>query len=94
MGQNFHFNLSVGDIKAIKKDEAAGQRVFLVLVCGEETICPVSSDDLLIVASSSPSGGQQVWVTAEAGKFMRFGKGKYQIAKTIPHNSYPLAVLR
>jgi hypothetical protein len=93
-GPSFQFSLSTDDVKVIKKDEAAGHRVFVVLVCGKETICPVSSTDLWVVACDTATGAQQIWVRADDGKSMRFGKGGYELTKTIPHNSFPNVVLR
>jgi hypothetical protein len=92
-GPEFVFNLSDSDVAAIREDEAAGHNVFLVLVCSDVTICAVVSDDLWVVADEAPNANQQVWVQAEPGKSMRFGKGQHQLERTIPHNSFPTVVL-
>ena len=92
-GPIFRFSLSPGDATAIRQDEDSGHRVFLVLVCGKSTVCPVASTDLWIVADRTPGGIQQLWVEANAGKSMRFGKGDAMLSHTIPHNAFPAALL-
>lgn len=92
-GPDYRFNLSVADVAAIKKDQSDGHRVYLVLVCGDETICALPADDVWIVAESHPNGNQQVWVRAETGKSMRFGRGQSQLNRAIAHNSFPTVVL-
>ncbi len=92
-GPDYWFNLSRDDVSAIKKDQADGHRVFAVLVCGSETVCAIPADELWTVADQNPNGNQQVWVRADPGKSMRFGRGQHQVARAIPHKSFPEVVL-
>lgn len=92
-GPEYRFSLSPDDIDAMKKDGASGHRVFGVFVCGDATICAVESDDMWNVVEENPTTNQQVWIAAEPGKSMRFGRGRYELTRTIPHNGYPAVVL-
>lgn len=92
-GPEYRFTLSAADLAAISRDRASGHRVFAVFVCGEETICAISSEDFFTIVDATASGSQQVRVTSEEGKSMRFGRGRNKPVRTVPHNSYPNAVL-
>lgn len=92
-GPEFKFNLSADDLDCIRADEDKGHAVFLVLVCSDKSICPVSSDELWNVVDRTTTAPKQVWVTWPRGASMRFGCGSFQLAKTIPHNSFPKRVL-
>jgi hypothetical protein len=92
-GPDYRFTLSKEEVAAIRKDQAGGHSVFAVLVCGAETICAVSADQLWTVADKKPKGSQQVWVRSYAGKSMRFGGRQDELPHVIPHNSFPRVVL-
>lgn len=92
-GPEFKFNLSPDDLDSIRADEDKGHAVFLVLVCGEESICPVPASELWNVVDRTTTAPKQVWVTWPNGGSMRFGCGSHELTKTIPHNSFPKQVL-
>lgn len=92
-GPEYFFTLSADDVSSIRDDETGGHRVFLVMVCGEDTVCAVPSPDLWVLADKNTQASQQVWVRSYPGKSMRFGRGGHELVHTIPHSGFPAVVL-
>lgn len=73
-------------IRSILESEA---QVFVCLVCGEETVCALSSDELKSVIDVSATDAQWVRVEFPAGGSCRVKGSSGEMKRKVPHNSFP-----
>jgi hypothetical protein len=90
MGPDFRFTLSPDDMAWIRfVDEDHTYEVFVVLVCGHDSICAVNVEELDAVLATDETKSQQIWVRSEPSKSMRFGGPNGALSRTIPHSRFP-----
>ena len=87
----WQFTFNESDLKSIREDIAVdGIRFFACLVCGTETVCLLTEQQLSIVIGLDAEDAQ--WVRVEdpsPGKSMRVKGSTGKLEKTIPHNAFP-----
>lgn len=85
----WRFTFSPEDVESINDDIEADQNSFLCLVCGYDTICVLSSDQIEEVLDLESDESQWVSVQYPQGGSMRV-RGSYgDIDNTIRHNAFP-----
>lgn len=95
-GPTWQFTFNYDDVAHIWYDAAdhPDSLIHIVLVCGSETICPLSLDDLwTVVDADETEASQAVIVSAPSGKSMRVKGPHGQLLHTVPHNAFPGCVL-
>jgi len=90
----WQFGFTQPEIRAIR-DDHKGQKgkTFVVLVCGPETICPLTRDELFSVIDQNATGQQAMRVEFKQGQSMRVTGPLGRLKGTIPHNAFPRKIL-
>jgi hypothetical protein len=92
--QRRQFTFSRDELRAINDDLTRFPgRLFVGLVCGDETICVLDETELTAVID--PTSNQPQWITVESppGCSMRVWGSIGDPARTLPHNRYPRVLL-
>ena len=91
-GPNWQFKFSPDEARRIQVDaeEHPDARVFVVLVCGDHTVCLLSADDLWsILDRNDRDDTQTVRVSAPQGRSMEVSGPLGGLGRTVRHNSFP-----
>jgi len=82
----WQFTFQPDELRAIL---AAAPKAFVMLACGQVTICPLSRSELSEAIDLKSSGAQTITVEFPKGGSLRVRGSVGSVSKTIPHNAFP-----
>jgi len=82
----WQFTFQPDDLKSIR---AAGEKTFVMLVCGRVTVCALTLEELNEVIDLKSAAAQSVTINVPAGGSCHVKGTKGAMSKTIPHSSFP-----
>jgi len=89
-GPKWTFTYSLDDIRCIRDATISSLKVFIVLTCGQETICALSEDQFKqILNIDNPTAQQQITVTVPKGGGCHVNGSNGKLKGVVTHNSYP-----
>ena len=85
------FKFKHSELQMIKHDLEVAPHVFLCLVCGEETICALNTEEFsqVINVNAPDSESQSIIVDAPEAVSMRVRGSAGRLGRTLAHNSFP-----
>lgn len=84
----WQFTFNEDDLLTLQADIASGFTTFLVLVCGEKTICLLNQEEMVKLIDLEAE--RQQWIRVDIPKASMAVKGSAgSLARKIPHNSFP-----
>ncbi|MBB5174547.1 hypothetical protein [Texcoconibacillus texcoconensis] len=83
------FQFESHTLEAIQSDINAPARVFLCLVCGEETVCALDFQEFSNLVELTSTERQVINVEVPPGGSMHVTGSLGELGKTIRHNSFP-----
>jgi hypothetical protein len=84
----WNFSIHSNELQAIAEDMKVSAKVFLCLVCGEETICALNVQEITTLVDLN-SERQFINVTVPPGGSIRVSGSNGELTKKIKHNSFP-----
>jgi hypothetical protein len=84
----WNFSLHRNELQAISDDHESSAKVFLCLVCGEETICALNYQEITTLVDLE-SERQEIYISVPPGGSIWVSGSKGDLPKTIRHNSFP-----
>ncbi|MFU8805278.1 MAG: hypothetical protein ACNA8W_15805, partial [Bradymonadaceae bacterium] len=91
-GEEHGFTFRSEDLEVMVNDiEANGLKAFLVLVCGDETVCCLDEKEISKVLDVRNGDGRQHWirVLSPEGKSMRVNGSNGELGWTVAHSRFP-----
>lgn len=85
----WQFAFRQDDVETIGSDIEADQISFLCLVCGYNTICILTADDIEELLDLESDENQWVRVEYPAGSSMRVRGSEGELIHTVRHNAFP-----
>jgi hypothetical protein len=82
------FSLHSNELQAIIDDIESSTKVFLCLVCGQETICALNVQEITTLIDLN-SKRQFINVTVATGGSIHVSGSNGDLTRTIKHNSFP-----
>lgn len=82
----WQFTFQPDDLNEIRK---AGQKTFAMLVCGKETVCALTLDEIGQVLDLDSINAQSITVEIPKGGSCHVKGTTGKLTKTIPHNAFP-----
>lgn len=91
MDANRHqFTFTPADVQDIRAARQVAAKLFIVLVCGETTICCMSYEEWSAMLDDSATGQQCIYVSNEKGKQLRVsGTKNSKTPALVPRNVFP-----
>lgn len=84
----WQFTFQVDDLQTLRSDIASGFKTFAVLVCGQDTICLLSEEELREVIDLDAA--TQQWIRVSVPKAsMRVNGSSGTLKHAIKHNGFP-----
>jgi len=83
------FTLQPDDIDTVIGDISSDQQSFLCLICGETTICILTTEEFEQIIDTSENKAQWVKVDCPPGSGMRVSGTAGSIRSIIAHNAFP-----
>lgn len=83
----WQFTANASDLEIMHEDINSGDRFFLCLVCGLDTVCLLDCDqvqELLDISSRD-----QQWMRVKNTGSLRAWSARTELARVIPHNAFP-----
>lgn len=88
MNSPWSFSIHRSEIQAIAEDIESSAKVFLCLVCGQETICALNAKEITSLIDLH-SDRQVINVSVPQGGSIHVSGSKGELPRTIKHNSFP-----
>lgn len=85
----WNFKFSYSELQSIQRDMEYTDRVFLCLVCGQETICALNIQEFSNLVDVSSSESQSIIIEVPAGGSMHVKGTVGKLSNTLPHNAFP-----
>jgi len=83
------FTFQPKDLAAIASASDAKDKVFVCLVCGHQTICALTEGEIVQVLDLKSAKQQTVTVEVPKGGSCHVRGSNGDLARTVPHNSFP-----
>jgi len=83
----WQFTVNRSDLEVIRGDMDSGDRFFLCLVCGLNTICILNSPQLKEILDLASA--KQQWIKVKNTGSLRVWGKLTTLRATIPHNAFP-----
>ncbi|MCG5541894.1 MULTISPECIES: hypothetical protein [unclassified Halorhodospira] len=83
------FNFQPDHLEPIRNVLGTESRAFVCLVCGEKTVCALSSEEIQEVINLHAGNPQWVRVQFPSGGSCRVQGSAGTLSRTVPHNSFP-----
>ena len=80
---------SPGEVQAIATAISASDKVWLCLVCGDQSICALDKAEIQVVLDMVGTGQQWIKVEVPKGGSCHVSGSNGRLKKTVPHNSFP-----
>jgi len=77
------------ELSTIDKEIKHNKKVFLCLVCGQETVCALDADQIQVVLDLTKKQQQWIRVDVPSGGSCHVSGSKGALKKKVPHNSFP-----
>ena len=77
------------ELSTIDNEIKHNKKVFLCLVCGQETVCALDADQIQVVLDLTKKEQQWIRVRVPSGGSCHVSGSKGKLKKTVPHNSFP-----
>ena len=87
--QIWQFTFNESDLQSIRDEIAPNQKLFVGLVCGQDTICGLSIEQLEQLRDVTAQESQWVKVEHTSKKSIQVRGQREDLDKKIPHNSFP-----
>ena len=88
--KRWSFTFQTSDIARIRKDLALGNRVFVCLVCSDETVCALDAEEIRSVLDLAQANTQQwVRITVPDGGSMHVKGYDGKLGHAVYHNAFP-----
>ncbi|MFC3040785.1 hypothetical protein ACFOGI_11050 [Virgibacillus xinjiangensis] len=84
---NFRFHPS--ELQSIQNDLNSSARVFICLVCGDETVCCLSEEEFSPLIDLADINGQSIIVEVPRGGSMHVKGSQGKLPRTIRHRAFP-----
>jgi hypothetical protein len=81
--------LSQDELRAIATELIARHKVYLCLVCGNETVCALNADEIQQLIDLNSNKQQWIKIEAPPRKSCRISGSIGRLQRTVPHNSFP-----
>ena len=88
-GSPWQFTLSQDEIKSMAEEIGNTPNVWLCLVCGTETVCPLNPDEIRELLDLQGGSQQSIRVEIPKGRSCRVKGSNGRLRKTVPHKSFP-----
>jgi len=88
-GPVWNYTLTVEQLSSISSIIESKVRVFVCLVCGEETVCLVNQEQLGIAIDLQSSDSQWLKVEVPPNGSCRVTGSQKKLSGVIPHNAFP-----
>lgn len=83
----WQFTVNASDLATIREDINSGDKFYLCLVCGLNTICLL--DSVQIQQLLNLSSKNQQWLRVKNTGSLRISSSQTELSGTIPHNAFP-----
>lgn len=83
------FEFSPSELLAMKKDMKTTNRVYLCLICGQETICALNEEEITSLIDLDAFTNQAIVVDAPSSGSMYVTGTVGKLPRTLQHNSFP-----
>ncbi len=83
------FTIQPDDIDTVVADISSDQDSFLCLVCGQTTICILTTEEFETVVDTSGTAPQRIKVECPPASGMRVSGSNGSMDSVIPHNAFP-----